>query len=665
MRSIFILLAAFMPVLSTAQVPYIQWKKCFGSTAADYGKTIIQTSDGGFVLGAMSISTTGQVTGNHGGADFWIVRMNDTGAILWAKCYGGSSSDNLMNIQQTADGGFIAVGNTSSNDSQVSGNHGMSDVWVLKISDTGLLQWQKCLGGSGMDKCNYVQQTADGGYILTGGSNSSNGDVTVNHGGFDVWLVKLSATGGLQWQKSYGGSNDDNGAAVVQTADGGYLVSANAGSNDGDVTYTHGGNNDYWVIKVNDTGRIQWQKTYGGSSDDNVTDETGPGALQRTTDGGYVLAGWSNSTNGDVTGNHGSYDYWVVKISDTGRLEWQKSLGGTGDDEATAIVQSADGGYAVGGLTISNDGDVSGNHGNYDYWVVKISDTGHLQWQICMGGANYVPDDCINSLIAATGGGYIVAGFTNSTNFDVTDNHGDYDAWVVKLNCTMPVNGPITGPSQLCVGATITLADTAAAGIWRASNSHVSVTAGIVTGASAGVDTISYSIANTCGGVAATKAVTVNPLPVPVVTLTGYTFSTAATYITYQWQHNGTAIAGATTNTFTYTSIGWGVYAVTVTDSNGCTGTSANDTIRYMGIGAVHDTKTAAGVTIHPNPATDRIYITAPETTTAHLTNMLGETVFTSTGDIINIAALPPGVYLITLTSKDGEVLLRDKVIKW
>jgi len=359
------------------------------------------------------------VSGNHGDgdADFWVVKLSSTGSLQWQKCLGGSRDDSAHSIQQTSDGGYIVAGFTDSNDGDVSGNHGGWDVWVVKLNSTGSLQWQKCLGGSDWDYAHSIQQTSDGGYIVAGWTWSNDGDVSGNHGGLDVWVVKLSSTGTLQWQKCLGGSGWDGASHAQQTSDGGYIVSM---SNDGDVS-----GYDFWVVKLSSTGSLQWQKCLGGSGWDYAR------SIQQTSDGGYIVAGHTESNDGDVSGNHGGLDVWVVKLSSTGSLQWQKCFGGSGWDGAHSIQQTSDGGYIVAGHTESNDGDVSGNHGGWDVWVVKLNSTGSLQWQKCLGGSDF---DYAYSIQQTSDGGYIVAGGTYSNDGDVSGNHGDMDFWVVKLD---------------------------------------------------------------------------------------------------------------------------------------------------------------------------------------------------------------------------------------
>ena len=286
--------------------------------------------------------------------------------IEWARCYGGSDREDATSIIQTADGGFIVAGTSESNDGDVSGNHGRADYWVVKLNSSGVLQWQKCLGGSDWDEASSIAQTTDGGYIVAGYSSSNDGDVSGNHGTADYWVVKLNSSGDIEWQKCLGGSGGDGANSIAQTADGGFIVAGTSQSNDGVVSGNHGGN-DSWVVKLNSSGDIEWQKCLGGSSSDFAY------SIAQTADGGYIVAGYSLSNDGDVSGNHGSADYWVVKLNSSGDILWQKCLGGSDWDVANSIAQTSDGGFIVAGYSYSYDGDVSGHHGDGDYWVVKLS----------------------------------------------------------------------------------------------------------------------------------------------------------------------------------------------------------------------------------------------------------------------------------------------------
>lgn len=407
----------------SAQPPEIEWQKSLGGSDSEIAYSIQQTAGGGYIVAGLSYSNDGDVSGNHGLVDYWIVKLNNTGNIQWQKSLGGSNLDSAQSIQQTTDGGYIIAGISYSNDGDVTGNHGNVDYWIVKLNSQGNITWQKSLGGSGIDRAWSIQQTADGGYIVAGYSNSNDGGVTGNHGYFDYWVVKLDSAGSIVWEKSLGGTLYDVAHSIFQTSDGGYVVAGESYSNDGDVTGNHG-SGDYWVVKLDHTGDIQWQKSLGGSDRDVAH------SIRQTADGGYIVAGGSESNDGGVTGNQGDRDYWIVKLNNAGDIQWQKSLGGSGSDTAKSIQQTADGGYIVAGYSESNDGDVSGNHGGRDYWIVKLNDTGDIQWQKSLGGSG---DDWATSIQETIDGGYIIAGESYSNDGDVTGNHGYSDYWVVKL----------------------------------------------------------------------------------------------------------------------------------------------------------------------------------------------------------------------------------------
>jgi hypothetical protein len=285
-----------------------------------------------------------------------VVKLDDIGAIQWQKCLGGSGDDRATDIQQTLDGGYIVAGQSNSNDGDVSGNHGSSDFWIVKLDGNGNIEWQRSLGGAGFDAAQAIQQTPDEGYIVAGTSDSNDGDVTGNNGGMDYWIVKLDDTGTIQWQNSWGGTGNDNPSAILQTSDGAYVVVGATESNDGDVSENQGGW-DLWLIKLDASGSLQLQRTLGGSGDD------GAGSIRETPDAGFILAGSTSSNDGDVSGNHGLDDCWIVKLDASGVLQWQRTFGGPGIDLSNAVDVTVDGGFIVGGSSSSNDGDVSGNNG--------------------------------------------------------------------------------------------------------------------------------------------------------------------------------------------------------------------------------------------------------------------------------------------------------------
>lgn len=432
-KYLYTLVMSLAALFGYAQAPTIEWQKSLGGSANDLAHHILQTSDGGYIVAGGSVSNNGDVSGNHGGTDVWIVKTSALGVLEWQKSYGGIGTDNAVSIAQTSDGGFIVAGFTNSADGDVTGFHGGSvDMWIVKISETGNLQWQKSLGGTGDEIAYDIKVTSDNGYIIIGYTTSNDGDVSGNHGGSDIWVVKLNASGNIQWQKTYGGNDGESGNSVTQTIDGGYIIAGTAiSSSNGDVGVNHGGN-DVWIVKIDDMGTLEWQKTIGGSYFDRAY------SIIQNTDGTYMIAGETESNDGDVSGNHGWLDAWVAKLSATGDVLWQKSFGGTGMDAAKSIVKTSDGGYIIAGETESNDGDVSGNHGGTtgwisapDVWVFKINSSGTLLWQKCLGGMN---NEIGTHAIQSADGGYAISGYATSNDGDVSGNHGGTDFWIVKLN---------------------------------------------------------------------------------------------------------------------------------------------------------------------------------------------------------------------------------------
>ena len=418
----------------------IEWQNTIGGSDEDRLHSIQQTADGGYILGGYSWSNiSGDKTENcMGSADYWIVKTDAAGNIQWQNTIGGNDDDALYSIQQTADGGYILGGPSSSNISgdKTENSNGGWDYWIVKTDATGNIQWQNTIGGFSTDYLYSIQQTADGGYILGGHSFSNiSGDKTENTvggtGDCDYWIVKTDATGNIQWQNTIGGFSTDYLYSIQQTADGGYILGGSSSSNiSGNKTENSNGLSDYWIIKTDAAGNIQWQNTIGGSVNDALY------SIQQTTDGGYILGGYSRSSiSGDKTENcMGDHDYWIVKTDALGNIQWQNTIGGSVNDALYSIQQTADGGYILGGYSWSNiSGDKTENNiGNMDYWIVKTDSNGNIQWQNTIGGNG---EDWLYSIQQTADGGYILGGFSQSNiSGDKTENSmGVYDYWIVKL----------------------------------------------------------------------------------------------------------------------------------------------------------------------------------------------------------------------------------------
>lgn len=286
------------------------------------------------------------------------------------------------------------------------------------------IEWQRCFGGSGSEEARSIRQAPDGGYIVISASNSTDGQVVGLHGDDDIWAVKTDAEGGLEWQRALGGSSGDFPKSVLIASDGGYLICGSTFSADGDVSTNQGGR-DAWLIKLTNNGDIQWQRTYGGSGSDWFA------ALVQLANGNMVLAGETTSSDGDVSFNHGDKDMWVVELDPDGAILWETSLGGNGMDAGHFIGVTSDGGYLIQGTTSSNNGDVSGNHGAIDLWVVKLNDSGTMVWQRCLGGSGAEYE---GGFALTSDDGCLVVGATTSNDGQVTGFHGGiFDGWAARL----------------------------------------------------------------------------------------------------------------------------------------------------------------------------------------------------------------------------------------
>lgn len=421
------------------QPPAIEWQKALGGSAEDFGNQVRKTFDGGFVAVGNTASTNGDVTGFHGGqADVWVVKLDSGGQLEWQRALGGTQQDNGAAVIQTNDLGFVVAGRTRSVNGDVTNNQGLSDAWVIKLNATGALEWQQTYGGSDWDSASDIIQTVDGGYVLVGTTRSNDGDV-IGHQGFgDIWVLRLDPVGVLLWQRTLGSATAEYGAALAGSDDGGVVVAGTAYGNGGDVSGHHG-EIDMWVVKLDSTGQLQWQLPLGGSGFEQAF------AITSTQDGGFAVAGYTDSNDGDVTGGQGGPDYWVVKLDGGGALQWQRTLGGTGGDQASAIVERNGGDLLVSGTTNSTDGDISLAYGGYDAWLVRLSASGALLWEQSYGGS---ANDSFSG-IELVNGGYCLVGGTFSNDGMVTGHHGGGDVWVVKLAADVTAVAENTGAMPL------------------------------------------------------------------------------------------------------------------------------------------------------------------------------------------------------------------------
>jgi hypothetical protein len=364
-------------VLKLDKTGQIQWSRTYGGSADEQGASI-EITDRGYVFAGSTVSTDGDVSYNHGLSDVWMVSIDNSGNILWEKTYGGPGYDGPNMLRKNADSSFILIGVADSMGGDISSTHGMGDIWVVKISKTGVLVWEKTIGGSAGESGKCIEQTTDGGYIAGAVSFSNDGDVPNNKGQSDIWLFKLNSSGTITWKKNYGGSNGEPPQMVHQTKDGGYIVSGYTISSDGDISGFHTGSgpnaaskSDIWIFKTNASGNISWAKTLGGSGNDINYD------IKELNDG-YLVAGYATSTDGDVTGLHSvnQPDAWLCKLDVSGSLVWQKTYGTSMGDGAARLLMENDSSFLFAGAITAGDYDATGcnfhGSGFSDIWLVKL-----------------------------------------------------------------------------------------------------------------------------------------------------------------------------------------------------------------------------------------------------------------------------------------------------
>ena len=424
----------FTGIASIFSQPTLPWQKTLGGTAHEYTRKTIPTSDGGMAFVGGSESTNGDVSGNHGGNDLWVGKLNASGSLVWSYLYGGTEDDEGYDLVQTSDGGYMVTGWTDSNDGNVTGHHGTSnsDLWVLKLNSDGTLNWNNCYGGSSDDDGAAIVKTQDGNFYVAGTTYSTSGDVSGNHGTYaDFWVIKIGPSGTLLGQKCIGGTDYEEGINMTLTSDNGCIVCGRTSSTDGDAIGYHDGT-DMLIAKLNSSLGVEWSKCYGGSETEECN------SIVQLGDGSYAALGYSSThNNGDVTGHHGSQgmdDFWLLKLTSAGAITWAKCFGGSGDDQANGLAKTSDGGFVMCGLTNSMDGDVSGFHvGDYspDVWVIKVNSSGVFQWQRCCGGSTQ--DESFN-IYDAGSGTFVVTAFTYSNDYDVSGNHGNADGWIFKIS---------------------------------------------------------------------------------------------------------------------------------------------------------------------------------------------------------------------------------------
>lgn len=403
--------------------------KTHGGSRNEVAKSITKTNDGGYTILGYVDSNDGDITGKTSNdSDFLVLKYDANDNLQWQKTYGGSKDDRGNSIIQTLDNGYVVVGSSKSNDGDVGKNEGNLDFWLVKLSNSGTINWKKTFGFSGNDFATSVIQTSDSGFLIIGeldvtsSGGLGNSRTASRHAGGDFWAIKLKANGDTEWTKFFGGTFTDTALDVVQTNDNGFIILGTSDSSDTDITNPKG-DYDFWVIKISNTGSLVWEKNLGGSQIDKAA------KLTKTNDGNFLCVGNTRSTDKNISNNKGGGDLWLVKISNQGNIIWEKTYGGASFDAGTSIYPSGNGDFILAGNSRSTNNNFS-NNGQNDAWLLKISPEGNTIWQKFIGGSNI---DLLHDVIELDNRNIVAVGESNSNDFDVSENKGFSDILIIKI----------------------------------------------------------------------------------------------------------------------------------------------------------------------------------------------------------------------------------------
>jgi len=356
------------------------WSRTYGGFNDDMGIEAQQTSDGGYIV----VGETSKSFWIFENSDVWLIKTDDKGNMEWDQTFGGSEDDRGSFVMQTDDGGYIITGKTRSY------SNGKTDVWLIKTDENGNKIWDKTFGYSDFDSASEVIQTSDGGYVIVGNVNTSGGGLG------DVWIIKVDSDGNKFWDKSFGGKGHNYGDSIQQTLDGGYIILGTSWIPDETDSY------DVWLIKTDSDGEMLWDKKYHGTDSDHGW------SLQQTSDGDFIVLGMTKA--GD-----GSDDVWLFKTDDKGVMLWDKIFGGVGQNRGYSVRQTSDGGFIIAGDTYKNL--------RMEALLIKTDSNGEMEWSKTYGGLG---NDIFFSVRQTDDGGYILTGYKSILRYS--------DLWLVKTD---------------------------------------------------------------------------------------------------------------------------------------------------------------------------------------------------------------------------------------
>jgi hypothetical protein len=433
------------------------WELSLGGSGSDQLLKIVSVRDGGFLLAgtSSSMASGNKTVSTNGLGDYYVAKIDSNRNMLWQFSYGGTQHEELKSAIQTADGGYLLVGISQSgiNGNKTAPNNGNYDIWVVKLSATGFKSWDRTFGGSQSDFAYDVKTTEDGSYLIVGSSLSmpDANKTSPNYGGYDYWIIKVNTSGVKIWENTYGGTSDESALRVATKSNGNIVLGgySRSASGSGVKTSTQFGLADYWLVEINGTGTLISQNSYGGTQDDIFQD------MILTSDDNMILTGTSESgvSGNKTTVNYGLKDMWIVKANGAS-ISWQKTYGTTSIDPSMCLKEASDGSYLISGSAAG----ISGNKtsiafGSTDMWVISLEANGDEIIQESFGGIN---GEQANAMTYTSDGGFIIAGFSQSTasGNKTTTNYGAEDYWIVKLKI-LPMKYTLN-QTVLCRAATDT-----------------------------------------------------------------------------------------------------------------------------------------------------------------------------------------------------------------
>lgn len=429
--------------------PSVIWQKSFGGSKDDQANAIIKALDGGFIMVGSSKSNDGDVTGHHGSVkntDAWVVKISASGDLEWQKSYGGDSADVFNNIIYTSDGNYVCYGSTYSNNGDVTGYHGATDLWVVKINRQGNIIWQRALGGSGGEIGGNIKEFSDGSLYTICSTTSNNGDVSGNHflspnnPTLDIWVAKLSANGNLLWQKCFGGTAQEQGFELIESFNKDFLMEVQIYSNDGDFGYVGSPPTPpSFLTRIDSAGNVKWLSHAGTGYPQQLTpfhqyiyiNSSYIGCSPMQNNRAASQGRFKDDINNNYTGNGiGNYSFCAYPSPILVGYASQGASSMAVQDENSILFAAAS------DDTVANHG----NHGGLDGFISRSSVANGKEWGKFVGGSGV---DWFNSVTTIDDYSFIVAGYSNSNNGDVSGNHGGYDFWVVKMGSVNFVKGVV------------------------------------------------------------------------------------------------------------------------------------------------------------------------------------------------------------------------------